>query len=110
MSFFPNDDYLDGRDPLVKRHHDSLKATKPQYIESEPSGIVPYEDLQRSPSPWTGEFQYSFDKGTLDICVRENAYSRAQTLAVVTLRNDINSRGEKVIFVSLQLPAKEEEQ
>ena len=106
MSFFPPDsnDPLDGRDPFIRKRYPSLRAVKPIHIETGFSGIVPYEDLQRSPSPIEGHFQSSFDKGILDICIRDTIYSQPKTVAVLTIRNDINSLGERVTLVSLQLP------
>ena len=107
MSYPPNHDWLDGRDPKIKAAHSTLKPTRVvEDTDDIDSDRVPYEDLQRSPNGYTGEFAYTYDQGTLDICSYENHTSHVR--ARITIRNRINSDGTRDTVVALALPIQEE--
>jgi hypothetical protein len=91
-----------GRDPLVAKHHSTLKATKTvEDTDSIDSDRVPYQDLQKSPNRCQGRFAYAWGEGTLDICSYENHIPH--TRAVLKLRNDMEDNKE-VTYVSIELP------
>ena len=105
----PDHDFLDGRDPSIKKLYKSLK---PRHVEEDTDRVidarVPYDDLQRSPAPYTGHFQSAFDSGTLTICSRP--HHAPVPMAIIKIKNRVKSTGEVETLVSLHVYSDEEEE
>lgn len=69
----------------------------------DPSNIdsdrVPYDDLQRSPSPISGRFESIYNKGTLTICTRDKCVLKPA--ACIHIRVTVRADGSKQTLVSI---------
>jgi hypothetical protein len=102
VAYFPSSpdcDPFDGRDPKT-RHYKTLQATRVhEDIDAIDSDRVPYEDLQRSPAGYSGQFQSLYDEGTLIVCSRP--YHVPEPAAVIKIRNVVKSNGARQTLVSI---------